>query len=84
VCVVARGHFGFRLLVRSALTQQRHDGRVAALCGTVQRRVAKLRAPQQHNAARTAQRSGGAQPVSAPLRRGRGHSGGGGGGGGEP
>jgi hypothetical protein len=57
VCV-ARAHVGFRLLVRSALTQQRHDGSVAESCGIVQRREAKLRAQQQqqqqHNARRSA------------------------------
>jgi hypothetical protein len=44
VCVVACAHHLFRLLVRSALTQQRHDGSVAEHCGKVQRRGATLRA----------------------------------------
>jgi hypothetical protein len=49
VCVVLTcAHVCFRLLVRSSLQQQRHDGRVAAICGAVQRREAKLRAQQQH------------------------------------
>jgi hypothetical protein len=52
VCV-ACAHVVFRLLVRSALTQQRHDGRVALTCGPVQRRHAPLRAQHTQRAARS-------------------------------
>jgi hypothetical protein len=55
VCV-ARAHFVFRLLVRSALTQQRHDGRAASRCGVVQRRPVILLAQRR---AAAAQHSGG-------------------------
>jgi hypothetical protein len=41
---VAHAHVVFRLLVCSALTQQRHDGRMTHVCGFVQRRQAILRA----------------------------------------
>jgi hypothetical protein len=62
-------HLVFHLRVCSALQQQRRDGRVAVICGILQRRHANLRAP---HAARAAQRRRRGR-VSALTAAGQGH-----------